>query len=276
LVRYVRIRVKRVLSDSGLPDLDYAVNPYAGCAHACIYCYARSYTPYRDAAERWGEVVYVKVNAPEVLERELRGRRRGVVGVSTITDPYQPIEAEEEVTRRCLEVLARRGFRVSIQTKSPLITRDLDLLEARPELFDVGLTITTMEPEVARIIEPRAPPPAVRARALEEVARRGIRTWVFLGPILPGVNDSPESIRRVVEVAERTGSILYYDFLRVKPAVKGLRALGPRWRAIAARARDPSWRRRVEEIVVSECRARGVECEPEFDAPHPTTLEEFL
>ena len=275
-MRYVRIRVRRLLSRSGLPDLDYAVNPYAGCAHACVYCYARSYTPYRDAAERWGEVVYVKMNAAEVLERELRSARRGVVGVSTITDPYQPIEAEEELTRRCLEVLAKRGFRVSVQTKSPLVTRDLDVMEARPELFDVGVTITIMDPDVARLIEPRAPPPAERARALEEIAERGIKTWVFLGPILPGVNDSRESIRRVVEVAQRTGSTLYYDFLRVRPALKGLRALGPRWRAIVAIARDSSWRRRVEEIVVSECRRLGVKCEPEFEESHLTTLEEFL
>ncbi|RLE70362.1 MAG: radical SAM protein [Thermoprotei archaeon] len=274
MVRYARITVRQALSRSRLPDLDYALNPYAGCAHACVYCYARAYTRYREVAENWGEVVYVKRNLVELLEREVRVRRPGVVGVSTITDPYQPVEAEEELTRRCIELLSRKGFKVSIQTKSPLVTRDLDVMEARPEAFDVGFTITTMNEAVARIMEPRAPLPAARARAVEEVAKRGVKTWIFLGPILPGLNDDRDSIARVIEIAQRTGSKLYYDYLRVGEALRRSKLLRPEVYQLALKAKSASWRRHIERVILEECDRRGVCCEPEHE--HEEKLERSI
>ncbi len=260
-VEYRRVRVSSALSRSGLYDLDYAYNPYAGCAHGCLYCYARAFTRYRDAAEHWGRVVYIKENAPEVLEREVRAARRGVVGVSTITDPYQPVEEGERLTRRGLEVLLGAGFRVSIQTKSDLVLRDLDLLSRYRHLVDVGLTITTMSRGVAELMEPGAPPPEARAAALERLSGEGIETWVFLGPILRGVNDSRESIRAVAEVAQRAGARLYFDYFRMKPGLG--RAMG----AILARhpqALDTSWawRSRVAKLVERVCSELGLECHP--------------
>lgn len=263
MVEYKRVRISSALSKSGLYDLDYAYNPYAGCAHGCLYCYARCFTRYKDAAEKWGEVVYVKENAVEVLLREARRARRGVVGISTITDPYQPVEAVERLARKGLEALLSSGFRVSVQTKSPLALRDLNLLVKWREATNVGFTITTMRAEVARLIEPGAPPPGERERALARFSSEGLETWVFLGPIIRGVNDGEESVREVVEVAQSTGSKLYYDYLRLKPGLES--AMAP---ALAAHpeALDTSaaWRAKVSRVVERVCSELGVECLPAF------------
>lgn len=261
--RYIRVRVSHALTKSGLYDLDYAYNPYSGCTHACLYCYARYYTPYKEAAENWGEVVYVKENIVEILSREVRRLKPGVVGVSTTTDPYQPVEADESLTRKGLEVILRAGFRVSIQTKSPLVTRDLDLLTLYRGVVDVGFTITTLDDDVASVIEPRAPPPSERGQALAKIAGAGLETWIFLGPILRGVNDSEESIREVAELALETGSKLYYDYLRLKPGLE--MRLAPILAEYPYAAQTPiSWQRAVGERVERVCREVGVTCEPAF------------
>jgi DNA repair photolyase len=253
------------LSKTGLYDLDYAYNPYAGCYHGCRYCYGRAYTRYEEVAEAWGEIIYVKENAMEVLLEEVRRARRGVVGVSTITDPYQPIEAEERLTRRGLEVLFGSGFEVSIQTKSPLVLRDLDILSKYRDRVDVGITVTTLDPQVAGLIEPRAPEPGSRAEALRRLSMEGISTWVFLGPIMKGVNDSPEAIEGIVALAAETGSKLYYDFFRMK---RGLAvAMSPvKERYPEAVSLEHGWRTRVAEIVEMLCEREGVSREPAFPA----------
>jgi hypothetical protein len=130
MVTYKRIRVKTALSKSGLYDLDYAYNPYVGCFHGCVYCYARAYVRDEEVSRNWGTVVYIKENILEVLREEVKRKPRGVVGVSTLTDPYQPIEAGEGLTRRGIQVLLQGNFKVSIQTKSPLVTRDIDILKS--------------------------------------------------------------------------------------------------------------------------------------------------
>ncbi|WP_218042179.1 SPL family radical SAM protein [Infirmifilum lucidum] len=275
-MRYERVRVSHALSKSGLPDLDYAFNPYAGCSHGCIYCYARAFTRYPGVAENWGRVVFIKENVVEVLEQEVKRVRRGVVGVSTITDPYQPVEVKEELTRRGLEVLLENGFRVSVQTKSPLVTRDIDLLASHRPLVDVGLTITTLDYSVARLIEPSAPPPNARVEALRKLASAGLETWVFLGPIIRGLNDSKDSIARVVEVAFETGSKLYYDYYHHRPELEASmgRLLGRYPQALSA---SPGWRERVRATVEKLCRETGVTCAPAFPAAERSrSIAEFL
>jgi len=248
------IEVRSALSRSGLPDIDYALNPYAGCAHGCIYCYARLYTRPRDAAENWGSMVYVKRNLIEVLRREVKRFRRGVVGVGTITDPYQPIEVREVLTRRAIELLLENGFAVSIQTKSPLILRDLDILRSHPGRVDVGFTITSLDPEKARFIEPRAPDPRSRAAALKRIADACVETWIFLGPVIPGINSSMDEVVRIVELAAETGSKLLVDKLHVKRFMWG----GP-LEAYARRALRYPWRRFFEDVL-RLCRDYGVRC----------------
>lgn len=275
-VVYKRVKVEHALSKSGLPDLDYAYNPYAGCSHGCVYCYARAFTRYSDAALNWGRVVYVKENIIEVLEREVRRLKRGVVGVSTITDPYQPVEAVEKLTRRGVEILLESGFKVSIQTKSPLVLRDLDILAAHRSLVDVGFTITTLDPSVSSLIEPGAPPPQSRVEALRRLAGEGLETWVFLGPLIRGVNDSRESIAGVVEVAAETGSKLYYDYYRHRPELReSMLALAQKHPL--SLAATPQWRERLRATVEDACRELGAQCLPAFqEAARSRRLSEFL
>ncbi|WP_297215171.1 radical SAM protein, partial [Thermoplasma sp.] len=146
-MRIIEIDVKSALQNSGLMELDYSLNPYLGCMHRCLYCYAMDMTKDKRAADDWGSTIIVKRNILDVLRRELPHKRRGVVGVSTITDPYQPVEFRYRLTRRSMEMLLKEGFRVSVQTKSPLVARDLDLFARYPERVDVGITITTVDPE---------------------------------------------------------------------------------------------------------------------------------
>jgi len=260
-VEYRRVKVSSALSKSGLYELDYAYNPYAGCAHGCLYCYARYYTPYREVAENWGRLVYVKENILEVLKREVKKLQRGVVGVSTTTDPYQPVEELEMLARGGIEMLLSSGFKVSVQTKSPLVLKDLDVLAKHRDLVDVGFTITTLDDEIAKLMEPGAPPPSARASALKRIASEGVKTWVFLGPILRGVNDSEESVRRVAQLAAETSSELIYDFLRLKPGLG--KHLEPLERRFPGASTTPRWwREKVATLVKRECRELGVRCEP--------------
>ena len=121
------IQAKAILSVSQV--YDYALNPYTGCTHACSYCYARFMKRFSGHKEPWGEFVDVKINAPDLLERELKRKKRGTVWVSGVCDPYQPVEARYKLTRQCLELLVQEQWPVRVQTRSPLVTRDIDILE---------------------------------------------------------------------------------------------------------------------------------------------------
>jgi DNA repair photolyase len=158
----------------------YTANLYKGCSHGCVYCYAPSLT--RDE-RRWGSYVDVKINAPRVLERELRGIRKDEVFLSSASDPYQPVEAKYRLTRRCLEVLLRNRFPVSILTRSPLVLRDLDLLK-KFEWIRVGMSITTVP---VRQFEPGVPPLSRRIETLRRLSEAGIQTYVSLAPVIPGI-----------------------------------------------------------------------------------------
>jgi DNA repair photolyase len=158
----------------------YTANLYKGCTHGCTYCYAPSLT---HDERKWGRYVDVKVNAPEVLEREIRGLRKDQVFLSSASDPYQPVEAKYGITRRCLESLLRNGFPVSILTRSPLVLRDLDLLR-KFDWVKAGMSITTVP---VRQFEPGVPPLERRIVTLRKLAEAGIQTWVSLAPVIPGI-----------------------------------------------------------------------------------------
>lgn len=175
---------RTVLTRTGIPGYDWCLNPYVGCEHGCRYCYASFMKRFTGHAEPWGGFVDAKVNAPEVLRRQLRRARRGSVLVGTVTDPYQPLERRYRLTRRCLEALAERRFPVSVLTRSPLCVRDVDVFR-RFEEISVGLSITTDDDGVRRIFEPHAPPIPARVAALRTLHRARVRTYVFAGPLLP-------------------------------------------------------------------------------------------
>ncbi|RLG81458.1 MAG: radical SAM protein [Thermoprotei archaeon] len=266
-------RVSRALTRSGLPDIDYALNPYMGCSHGCIYCYARLYTRNKEISENWGMVVAVKENIVDLVKREARFTPKGVVGVSTITDPYQPVEAIYKLTRRSIEILLEHGFHVSLQTKSTLILRDLDLLLRHRDRVDVGFTITTLNTRISSFIEPSSPPPPARVEALKRIAEKGIETWIFYGPVIPGLNSDVETIERILQIAYTTGSKVLVDPLRVKYFM--LEHVHPLYRyALATRAFDwDLFYKRVFEL----CREKGVECIKGFAEPSsPPTLDRYM
>lgn len=202
------------MSKSRLPSLVYSLNPYFGCEHGCIYCYSPAVFRSEAVAHNWGKFVKAKENIPEILTKEIQRFEIGTVGVSTVTDPYQPAESNFKLTRKCLEILSMNRFPVSIQTKSDLVLRDVDIIKSTG--FEVGVTLTTLNEDVARKIEPNASRPDQRVQILEEFHSREVRTWIFLGPIIPEINDDVENIARILGVAKRTRSKLLYDKLNLK------------------------------------------------------------
>ncbi|BDG02940.1 SPL family radical SAM protein [Anaeromyxobacter oryzae] len=200
-MKHVRREIlsRTVLTRTGIPGYDWCLNPYVGCEHGCSYCYASFMKRFTGHTEPWGAFVDAKVNAPDVLRRQLRRARRGSVLVGTVTDAYQPIEREYRLTRRCLEALAERQFPVSVLTRSPLCVRDADVFR-RFEDLSVGFSIPTDDDEVRKRFEPHAPPIPARIEALRTLHREGIRTYVFAGPLLP--MNPPRLVELVGEAAD--------------------------------------------------------------------------
>ncbi len=190
------VQAKSVLSKSKI--YPWVVNPYTGCEHACTYCYARFMKRFSSHPEPWGEFVDVKVNAPSLLRAEVRKKRRATVWVSGVCDPYQPLEAHYRLTRQCLEILVENRWPVVVQTRSPLVLRDLDILRDARDV-EVGLSITTADDSIRELFEPCAPPIAERIRALDELHRAGVRTYAMIAPVLPGAEGLADLLRGKVD-----------------------------------------------------------------------------
>jgi DNA repair photolyase len=184
LITIREILAKNVLTKTGIEGYDYCINPYVGCAHGCRYCYATFMKRFTGHMETWGEFVDVKVNAPEVLRRQLRRAQRGTVLIGTVTDPYQPAEKSYGITRGCLEALLEKQFPLNILTRSPLVVRDVDLFE-QFENISIGLSVTTDREEIKKIFEPNSPPIKSRLEALKTLHGKGVPTYAFIGPMLP-------------------------------------------------------------------------------------------
>ncbi len=177
------VLAKTILSVSQI--YDYVINPYTGCQHACSYCYARFMKRFTGHKEPWGEFVDVKVNAPDLLRKEIIRKKPGRVWVSGVCDPYQPLESKYKLTRQCLEILQQHKWPVTVQTRSPLVLRDIDIFKKMNDL-EVGLSITTSDDKIRKLFEPHAPPIAGRIKALAELHKGGIRTYAMVAPMLPG------------------------------------------------------------------------------------------
>ena len=189
------------------------MNIYRGCTHGCIYCDSRSRCyQFRHAFED----IEVKQNAPELLERALKSKRRKVmIGTGSMSDPYMHCEEQLGLTRRCLEIIYQYGFGAAIQTKSDRILRDIDLLEAinRKTKCVVQMTLTTYDDRLCRITEPNVCNTKRRIEVLEEMRNRGIPTVVWLTPVLPFINDTPENISAILEACAkvRAKGIICFD-----------------------------------------------------------------
>lgn len=190
------ICAKTILSKSKV--LDYTINPYVGCEHGCTYCYARFMKRFTRHEERWGEFVDVKVNAPSLLQSEIKRKRAGRVWISGICDPYQPLEKKYELTRGCLEILSRHGWPVTIQTKSPLLLRDTELFEGFIDV-EVTVTITTADENIRQIFEPKAPSIRERIEALEKLHSKGIKTSAMIAPMLPKAEGLANELRGKID-----------------------------------------------------------------------------
>jgi DNA repair photolyase len=217
LTQYRPLKTRSILSKTssrrGLP-FTHAINPYRGCEFACRYCYARYTHEFMELTpEDFERNIFFKENARWLLEQELAHTKPGTeIALGTATDPWQPIERRQKVTRSILEAFAKTsGFGLGIVTKSILIVRDLDLLReiARRHKLTVHLTVTTMNASLARRLEPRAPRPDLRIRTLGQLREAGIRTGVLCSPVMPGITDSRRSLEAVARAAARAGASFF-------------------------------------------------------------------
>src|SRR5712671_2101086 len=202
---------RRIITRNESPDIsfDRSINPYRGCEHGCIYCFARPTHSYLGLSPGldFETKLFAKPDAPKLLERELSapGYVPRTIAIGTNTDPYQPIEREHQIMRRILEVLDRCGHPVGIVTKSALVLRDLDILArmAQRHLVKVALSVTTLDARLARVMEPRAATPARRLEALRQLTEAGVPTSVMVAPVIPALNDS--EIERILDSAAALG-----------------------------------------------------------------------
>jgi DNA repair photolyase len=209
------IECKTALSKSNLPGLDYSLNPYRGCQHNCAYCYVPNVL--RIKRNSWGSFVNVKKNIPIVLSKELRNKKYGVVAISTVTDPYQAIEKKYNLTRYCLEQLLKHDFPIHLQTKSDLVTRDLDII-SKFSNAEIMFSIGTLNDNERKLLEPNASHIKQRLDALKKSSEIGIKTSIFFGPIYPTI--SLEKLSEIIDIFKENGvNEIMIDKLNLKPGI---------------------------------------------------------
>jgi DNA repair photolyase len=202
---------RKVITHNDSPDIsfDRSINPYRGCEHGCVYCFARPTHAYLGLSPGldFESKLFAKPDAPALLERELAadGYEPKMIAIGTNTDPYQPIERDRKIMRGILEVLERASHPVGIVTKSALVTRDIDILSrmAKRNLAKVAISVTSLDPKLARSMEPRASTPMRRLEALRQLSEAGIPATVMVAPVIPALNDS--EIERILDAAAHAG-----------------------------------------------------------------------
>ncbi len=242
------IKPKTILSVSKI--YDYVINPYVGCQHGCSYCYARFMKRFSGHLEPWGLFADVKINAPELLRKEITKKKRGRVWMSGVCDPYQPLEVKYELTRRCLEILAANEWPVTIQTRSPLVLRDLDILKGAKDL-EAGLSVTTADDKIRRLFEPYATSVEDRLDTLEELHQNGIRTYAMIAPVLPGAEALAEVLAGKVDhiIIDRM-NYHYADWIYRKNKMENVLS--------------DEYFRKVSDSITDVCKKSGITCEVVF------------
>ena len=221
------VQAKHILVKCGIPGIDFVINPYTGCSFACKYCYASFIGRFvGKQISDWGNYVYAKVNAPELLKKDLKVFKNKGTGkeifISSVTDPYQGLEVKYKLTRQCLEILSDFGFEgvVSILTKSDLVTRDIDVFKKLKNVL-VGLTITSTDDSISRYFEKYAPSVSQRFKALKELNRSGIETYAFIGPLLPHFVARPAELDRLFTKLKQTGTRnIFIEHLNLSTYIK--------------------------------------------------------
>jgi DNA repair photolyase len=267
--------VGKTESHRGLP-FTHTINPYRGCEFGCRYCYARYTHEFLElrSPEEFEQKIYFKQNGAWLLAQELAGLKPGTeIALGTATDPYQPLERKQKITRSLLEVFARKGgFRLGIVTKSTLILRDLDLLNeiTKENKVTVHLTVTTVNAKLARLLEPRAPRPDLRMRVVAQLREAGLRAGVLCSPLMPGITDSRASINAVARAAAAAdASFFSAGALFLKPCSQQTffnfvhdhfpDKLADYERRYGANAFvSPEYRKRMADLVQSICREHNL------------------
>ena len=287
-----RSLLNRVVSNRNLP-FTWAINPYRGCEYACKYCYARYTHEFMEMTDvDFEHKIFVKQHAADLLRQELKKVKKGEeIAIGTATDPYQPAERRYEVTRTILEELARhRGLELGIVTKSNLVLRDAELLRdiAKQNRLFVNLTITTVNTELARILEPRAPRPDLRLEAVRQLNLAGVRAGVICAPVLPGITDAPADLEALVQAAAAAGAkSLFANPLFLKPCSASvfLPFLEKEFPQLVAQYREryeqsaflpPSYGKRLSQLVARLRSKHGIRNEYERYArrAHPLPTEQ--
>ena len=276
------IEAKSVFTKSGLPGSDWVINPYNGCLFGCMYCYAAQIARWKHPDEEWGTYLDVKINAPVVLQKELIALEKklktkdfGSVFFSSVTDPYVGMETKYQLTRKCLEVLADFGYEgtIAIQTKSPLVTKDIDVLQ-RLKSVQVGFTVTTLDDTVSRFLEVMAPPVSARIQALGQIHDKGIPTYAFVGPLLPYFTNNAKKINELLDTLQKVGvSEVWFEHINLSPKIKErlfayLKEESPELIADFERADTREYRDGLEQIIQSAMNGRGLKMGMEIVIHH--------
>lgn len=182
MVKIYEKQAKQILVKTKIPSADWVINHYSGCTSGCIYCYAKFVCRWRKEEEKWGEFVDVKINAPNLVKKESKNKK-GIVFMSSVSDPYQPIEKKYELTRKVLKNL-NKNLHLRILTKHVLVVRDIDLFKQFKNC-EVGITITSLDESIQNNFEPITATPKMKIKALKKLQKSGIKTYAFIGPILP-------------------------------------------------------------------------------------------
>jgi DNA repair photolyase len=272
LTKVTELQVKSIFTKSGLPGSDYVINPYNGCQFACLYCYAAQIARWKHPDKEWGSFLDVKINAPELLKKELTklakkylSKNFGSVFFSSVTDPYTGLEAKYQLTGKCLEALADFGYEgeISLQTKSPLVTRDIDLLKKLKNI-SVGFTVTTLDDQVSRFLEVGAPPVSSRLEAIKKLTAGGIHTYAFIGPVLPHFVKNKTEINKLLDALQTAGvTEVWFEHLNLSPKIKArlfayLQKNAPELIPDFQRADNAQYRAELESAIYSCLAGRGL------------------
>lgn len=266
------LRSASILTKSGLPGSDWVINPYNGCLFACMYCYATQIARWKHPDEEWGTYLDVKINAPDLLkeelvklEKKLDTRDFGLIFFSSVTDPYNGMEARYRLTRKCLEVLAdfRYSGTIAIQTKSPLVLEDIDVLKHLKKVT-VGFTVATLGDKVSRFLEVKAPPVSSRIDALKKLHDAGIDTYAFVGPILPHFSTDESKIIEILDKLQEVGvKEVWFEHINLSPKIKArlynyLKLEAPEIIVDFDRADTQDYRDKLDLFITNAVKERGM------------------
>ncbi len=258
------VETKNVITKSNIPDVDYVINPYIGCQHGCIYCYAEFMKRFTDhSGEKWGEFLDIKQINLDTIKTERYDDK--TILISSVTDPYTPLEMKYENTRKILEKLVGTTAQISILTKSRFVVRDIDLFKKFDNIH-VGISINTLDSDFAKEIEPLASKPLERIRAIEEIKKNDLTTYIFISPIFPKITDYKDIISETKKFTD------YYLFenlnFRTHNISRILKSIGKSFpenlEFYEELRKNPTYWDKLELEIQEYCEIQDLDCKIEF------------